>query len=109
MTIYRLTDENFDEVVKNNAVVIVDFWADWCSTCLSFAPIYVQIADLHPEVIFAKVNSQVNQIVSAQFRIQSIPTIIGFKKGREVHRKPGAISGQMLEEVIEKIKNSVPD
>lgn len=105
MAIYRLTSENFDSVIHNNKFVIVDFWAEWCSTCTSFAPIYIQISDAHPKMIFGKVDTQIEQDISIRYRIQSIPTLIGFRDGEEVYRKPGAIPGQVLEEIVAKIQS----
>lgn len=104
MATFRLTDGNFDDVINKHEIVIVDFWAAWCSTCSSFAPIYVQISDIYPDIIFGKVNTQYEQGVSAKYRIQSIPTLIGFKNGQEVYRKPGAIAGQVLDEVVAKLR-----
>ncbi len=104
MAIFRLTDDNFTEIVSNNAIVIVDFWAAWCTTCSSFEPIYLQISESYPDVVFGKVNTQYEQEVSAKYRIQSIPTLIGFKNGEEAYRKPGAIPGQVLHEIILKLQ-----
>lgn len=104
MATFRLTDDNFDDTLQNNELVIVDFWAAWCTTCSSFAPIYVQISDNYPDIIFGKVNTQYEQTVSAKYRIQSIPTLIGFKNGVEVYRKPGAIAGQVLDEIVSELR-----
>ena len=104
MAIFRLTKDNFDEVINGNKFVIIDFWAEWCGTCLSFAPIYIQISELYPDVVFGRVNTQLEQDISARYRIQSIPTLIGLKSGEEVYRKPGAIPGQVLKDVVNEIK-----
>ena len=106
MATFRLTDENFEDVIHKNELVIVDFWAEWCTTCLSFAPIYIQISEKYPNIIFGKVNTQFEQAISAKYRIQSIPTLIGFKNGEEIYRKPGAIPGQILDELVVKLKSS---
>lgn len=106
MAIFRLTEDNFDDVIKSNDIVVVDFWAAWCTTCSSFAPIYVEVSEAYPDVVFAKVNTQYEQSISAQYRIQSIPTLVCFKKGEEVYRRPGAIPGQFLDEIIQKLINS---
>lgn len=105
MAIFRLTDDNFDDTIRNNALVVVDFWAAWCSTCSSFAPIYIQISDAYPDIMFAKVNTQYEQDISARYRIQSIPTLIAFRNGEEVYRKPGAIPGQELDDIVHKMRN----
>jgi len=105
MALYRLTNDNFRDVIKNNDIVIVDFWAEWCRTCSSFKPIYMQISDNYPDVVFGKVNTQIEQDISIEFRIQSIPTLIAFRNGDEVYRKAGAIPSQHLEEIIDGVKN----
>ena len=103
MATFRLTDDSFDEAIKENEIVLVDFWAEWCSTCSSFAPIYVQISESYPNIMFAKVNTQFEQAVSARYRVQSIPTLVCFKNGEEVYRKPGAIPGGELIAIVDKI------
>ncbi len=103
MPVYRLTNENFDKVLAENALVLVDFWADWCSTCTSFTSIYEEIAEAHPNLLFAKVNTQIEQDISARYRIQSIPTLIVFQNGEAVFRKPGAMSSHMIKHLIENI------
>lgn len=107
MPLYRLIDENFEKIIHNNKFVIVDFWAEWCSTCSSFTPIFMQISDKYPDVVFGRVNTQVEQNISMDFRIQSIPTLIVFHDGEEVYRKIGAIPSQFLEELIINIKNNI--
>lgn len=106
MALYRLNNDNFQEIVENNEFVIVDFWAEWCSTCSSFSAIYTQISDIHPEIVFGKVNTQIEQDISIEYRIQSIPTLIALRNGKEVYRKAGAISSQVLEEIITGLKNN---
>ena len=100
MPLYRLTNDNYHEALEENELVIVDFWAEWCSTCSSFKPIYMEIADKFPEIVFGKINTQIEQDISIDNRIQSIPTLIVFKSGKEVYRKAGSISSQLLEEIV---------
>lgn len=106
MATFRLTNENFEDIVHKHQLIIVDFWAEWCSTCSSFAPIYIQISEKYPDVLFGKVNTQFEQGISAKYRIQSIPTLIGFKNGEEIYRKPGAIPGQTLDKLVVQLKSS---
>ena len=107
MPVYRLTNENFDKILDENAIVLVDFWAKWCTTCTSFTAIYEDIAEEYPELIFGKVDTQVEQEISVRYRIQSIPTLIVFHNGEEIFRKPGAIASNTLKEVINEIKSDL--
>ena len=100
MPLYRLTKDNYYDVLKENEIVIVDFWAEWCSTCSSFKPIYMEISDKFPNIVFGKINTQFEQDISIDHRIQSIPTLIAFQNGKEVYRKVGSISSQFLEEIV---------
>ena len=72
-------------------LVILDFWADWCGPCKSFAPVFEQAAgQLAGKCRLAKLDSEANQQLSAQLGIRSIPSLILFKNGREVARQSGA-------------------
>ncbi|MDH5256832.1 MAG: thioredoxin family protein [Gammaproteobacteria bacterium] len=107
MPVYRLTNDNFDKVLEQNALVVVDFWAEWCTTCTSFTSIYEVVAESHPELLFAKVNTQLEQDISVRYRIQSIPTLLVFHNGAEIYRKPGAMASNMIEDMLNEIKNDL--
>lgn len=89
----ELTAENFERTITRTEIpVVVDFWAPWCRPCKVMAPVYQQAATrLEPRVRLAKVNTEKEQMLASQFRIQSIPTLVIFKNGREVARQPGAM------------------
>jgi len=97
--VYNLNKENFEEIVKNNEKVIVDFWASWCMPCKMVAPIFEKLAEKYKnEIIFAKLNVDENSEIASRFNIMSIPTFLVFKNGEVV----GNIIGAMPEEVLEK-------
>ena len=79
--------------------MIVDFWADWCGPCKMMAPAFAQAAQqLQGKVIFAKVDTESNPMLSQQFAIRSIPSLLVFKQGREVNRQAGAMpAGQLIQ------------
>ena len=77
---------------RNDIPVVVDFWAPWCGPCKMMAPAFEEAAaQLAPEVRLAKLNTEVEQTISASLGIRSIPTIILFRHGKEVARQAGAM------------------
>ena len=92
--IIELTDANFDEVVNGSDMpVLVDFWAPWCGPCLAMAPAFEEAAQkMEPNVRFAKLNTEEEQMVGARLGIRSIPTMVLFRDGKEVARQSGAMT-----------------
>ena len=104
MAVVKLTKENFEEVVTSNSTVIVDYWAPWCGPCKGFAPVYEQVSETHPDVVFAKVNTDEEQEIASHFQIRSIPTLMVFREQIIVFSQPGALPQSAFEQVIEKAK-----
>jgi thioredoxin len=100
----EVTQENFNQVVSGNNMVIVDFWAPWCGPCRSFAPAYEAASEKHPDVVFAKVNTEEQQALAGYFQIRSIPTLMVFREKIIIFAQPGALPAAALEQVIEKAK-----
>jgi thioredoxin len=104
MAVLELTQENFESTVTGNKMVIIDFWAPWCGPCKSFAPVFEATAEKHPDVVFAKVNSDDEQALSGHFGIRSIPTIMLFREEIIVFMQSGALPASGLESVLAQAK-----
>ena len=105
MATTALTAENFESTVEDNEIVLVDFWADWCGPCKRFSPIYEDASGRFEDVVFAKVDTEDARDLSTALQIQSIPTIMAFKKGQLVFRESGLLSGKQLDSLIGQIKD----
>lgn len=105
MSVVQLTKDNFEQVVTSNPTVIVDFWAPWCGPCKGFAPIFDRVAEANPDVVFAKVNTDDEQEISAHFQIRSIPTLMVFRDQIIVFSQPGALPQNALEQVVSRAKD----
>jgi len=102
VAVVELTKDNFEEVVTNNPFVIVDFWAPWCGPCRSFAPTYEKVSEDHPDVVFAKVNTEDEQEIAAHFQIRSIPTLMIFRDKIIIFSEAGALPESAFRELVGK-------
>ncbi|MDH3318940.1 MAG: thioredoxin [Betaproteobacteria bacterium] len=100
MATVELTKDNFEKVVTESPMVIVDFWAPWCGPCRGFAPIYEQAAESHADVVFGKINTDQEQELAGAFNIRSIPTLMVFRGKVVLFQQAGALPASALEQVI---------
>jgi thioredoxin 1 len=98
--VVELTKENFAQSIDGHPFAVVDFWAPWCGPCRAFAPVFAAAAGRHPDLLFAKVNTEEQQELAAHFHIRSIPTLTIIRDNIIVFAQPGALSAGALDEVL---------
>ena len=104
MATVEITADSFNDAITENDIVIVDFWAPWCGPCRSFAPTFEKVSEKHPDILFAKVNTEDEQDLAGHFQIRSIPTLMIFREQVVLFSQPGALGESQLEEVIGKVR-----
>lgn len=104
MATENVSAADFNELLSNNEIVIIDFWAPWCGPCRSFTPIYEKVSDKYTDIVFAKVNTEEEEELSNHFQIRSIPTLMIFREQVLLFAQPGMLSESQLEEVIGKVR-----
>ncbi len=105
MATINVTAENFGDTIKDNGIVFVDFWATWCGPCRMFAPVFEQVSEVHPDAVFAKVDTDAEQALAGGLEITSIPTLMAFRDGYLVFRQPGALNKSSFESVVQQVKD----
>ena len=105
MPTVELTKDNFEQIVNDNDMVVVDFWAPWCGPCKGFAPTFEAESERHADVVFGKVNTEAEQELAAAFNIRSIPTLMFFRERVILYAEAGAVPPAMLAEVVKQAKN----
>ena len=104
MATIELSSANFSETVEKSDAILIDFWAEWCSPCKRFGPVFDAASDKHPGITFAKLDTENNQDIAAALEITSIPTLMVVKGGMLLYREAGALNAAQLEGLITEIE-----
>lgn len=98
-----ITSQNLEETIKNNHIVLIDFWATWCPPCRAFGPIFEKASEAHADMVFGKVDIDQSKDLAMQMQIQAVPTLMVVKDGAVVYKQAGALRGSDLEDLIGKV------
>ena len=104
MSTIALTEATFESTVAGDGIVFVDFWASWCGPCRKFAPVFDGAAAEHPDIVFAKVDTEAEQSLASSAGIMSIPTLMAFRDGILVFSQPGALPAPAFADLIAQVR-----
>jgi thioredoxin 1 len=105
MATVNLTDETFEPTVSREGIALLDWWASWCGPCRMFAPVFEAASERHPDVTFAKIDTEAQPELAVAARIMSIPTLMAFRDGILVFSEPGALPAPALEKLIGAVRD----
>ncbi len=104
MSTTEITSDNFETIVGDNDVVVLDCWASWCGPCRSFAPTFEAASERHPGPVWGKLDTEAQAELAAAFSIRSIPTVMVFRQGVLLFRQAGALPASALDELITQVQ-----
>jgi len=104
MATQELTESTIEKAIKDNDIVLVDFWAEWCGPCKRFGPIFEASSQTHPDVLHAKIDTEAEQGLAGELGITSIPTLMAFREGLLVFNQAGALPAPALEQVLSAVR-----
>jgi len=104
MATVEMTHENFEQLIDDNDIVMIDFWAEWCGPCKAFGPVFEDASSRHEDVVFAKVDTEKQRELAATFNVRSIPMVVVFRGQVPVYGQPGMLPAEAIDDLIEQAR-----
>ncbi|MXX98764.1 MAG: thioredoxin family protein [Gammaproteobacteria bacterium] len=105
MATVEINSDNFESILTQNEIVLIDFWAAWCQPCGIFAPIYEQVSEDYPQIVFGKVDIDAHKEFAAAHKIQSIPTLSLFRERILIFSQAGVLSAAQLQNLVKQAQS----